>query len=282
MPPRLVDCHAHLSTLQAPLNTFAAITCSVGTEIDAELAFVGRTRRSPDNPRRIVHFVGTHPESIASHSADALDRLAAVVRDPAERAARGIGGIGEIGLDFRPSVVGGVDGDGSIKEAQFQVYRDQLALAASVGLPVNVHSRAAGHHALEVRRQVAPEVPALFHAWDGKLKYAVREATNCPLSFFSIAPCVGRSDRLRDLIRQLPLRSLVLETDAPALAPVAGDVNTLDNLAVALRAVQDLRPEEPTVVSRALYNNSMRFLGEEEVSEDEWREWEEEEEGERK
>jgi len=270
MRPRVVDCHAHVSTLPTPLQTFAYLTCSVGTEIEAELAFI----RSRDaTAGRVVHFVGTHPESLDSHSTDALDRLSAIVSDPEQRDSLGIGGIGEIGLDFRPSVVGERGLDGDRREAQLRVFHDQLALAARVGLPVNVHSRAAGHHALEARRQVAPDVPALFHAWDGKLKYAVREATESPLSFFSVAPCIGRSDRLRDLVRQLPLRSLVLETDAPALAPVAGEVNTLDNVQVALRAVQELRPEEPSVVARALYNNSMRFLCREEVSEDEWANW---------
>jgi Tat protein secretion system quality control protein TatD with DNase activity len=95
------------------------------------------------------------------------------------------------------------------------VLKQQALLAIDLGLAVNVHSRSAGHHAIGLVSELGV-TKALFHAFDGKPKYAVA-AHEQHGYMFSVAPCICRSLNLQALAQKLPLSALVLETDCPAL-----------------------------------------------------------------
>jgi TatD DNase family protein len=120
-----------------------------------------------------------------------------------------------VGLDYSRHLIG----EGSVAEPakaiQQEVLKQQALLAMELGLAVNVHSRSAGHHAIALLSELGV-TKALFHAFDGKPKYAVA-AHEQHGYLFSVAPCICRSSNLQALVQKLPLSALVLETDCPAL-----------------------------------------------------------------
>jgi TatD DNase family protein len=143
--------------------------------------------------------------------------------------------IGEIGLDPAYSVS---------LEQQEHAFRAQLRLAVSLGLPVLVHCRRAFQRTLRVLgEEKAGQVRGIMHAFSGSVEMA-REFIR--LGFLiSISGTVTRANAVRPvrLALELPLESLVLETDAPDMTPQAyrGQPNQPAFLAEVLARVAQLR-----------------------------------------
>lgn len=133
----------------------------------------------------------------------------------------------------------------SIEDAkllQREVFKKQLDFAAELGLVVNVHSRSAGHHALDMVIQhpgfTSGRLRALFHAFDGKCKYAVAAPDGV---YFSVPPSIARGKQMQKLVSLLPLQRLLLESDSPALAPVSGERNVPRNITVSAEWVSKIK-----------------------------------------
>ncbi|KAJ3355197.1 putative deoxyribonuclease tatdn3 [Allomyces javanicus] len=139
--------------------------------------------------------------------------------------AHQLAGIGEIGLDYTPYVLAGhPDGPDVAKADQVRVLDAHLALAAASNLPVTVHSRSAGKYALAVIDKY-PHVRVAMHAFDGAPgKSAVPALARRDKLWFSIPPSVCQANSaFRKLVALVPLERLLVESDAPALAPEVGD-----------------------------------------------------------
>lgn len=133
-----------------------------------------------------------------------LDRALAAHRDDPRLVA-----VGEIGLDY---FVPGLDG-----ARQEHFYREQLALARRYGLPVLLHVRRSADQLLKELRKGG--VGGIAHAFNGSAQQA---AEFVRLGFrlgFGGTVTFDRALQIRRLARELPLESLVLETDAPDIPP---------------------------------------------------------------
>ncbi|CAI5472325.1 unnamed protein product [Closterium sp. Yama58-4] len=146
-----------------------------------------------------------------------------------------------------------------LKSVQREVFRRQLSLSAELGLPVNVHSRSAGHHAIEeiVQSGLPATSAALMHAFDGRLVHAQRAERHGGF-FFSVPPSIVRSPQKQKLVKGLPLSCLVLETDSPALAPEKGATNEPCNIVVSCREIA--RIHGVTVAEVAKTTSFLRLL----------------------
>lgn len=137
-------------------------------------------------------------------------------------------GIGEVGLDWYPKKL----------EDQIPAFKDYISLAQELDIPIVVHSRSAGKHALDVLYGRHAE-KVVMHAFDGKSKYAVEAARRGYL--FSIPPSVVRSPQKKKLVEALELESLLLESDAPALGPVIGEKNVPANVALSASEISKIK-----------------------------------------
>ena len=153
--------------------------------------------------------VGIHPHK-AGDFAGRLDDARACVR-------RGISGegavaIGEIGLDYHY--------DFSPREAQQNVFRAQLALALELAMPVVIHTREATEDTFGILRDAGPVLRGVFHCFTGDTAMA-RAALDIGF-YVSLAGIVTfpRAEALREVATLVPDDRLLIETDAPYLAPV--------------------------------------------------------------
>ncbi|KAI8473575.1 MAG: TatD DNase domain-containing 3 [Monoraphidium minutum] len=165
--------------------------------------------------------------------------------------------IGEVGLDFSPHVL---NGDAALKDVQRAVFAAQIAAARELGLPLNVHSRSAGHHAIDMLLEGGLQSGALLHAFDGRAVHALRAVQASPHIYFSVPPSAARSPQQQKLVAALPLERLVLETDAPALAPERGARNRPANLTVARDEVARIKGLPAAEVARATRANALRLF----------------------
>lgn len=194
--------------------------------------------------------VGIHPENVDDGWESDLDAIRALAQqEPKVRA------IGEIGLDY---YWGKEERD---RARQQVVFRRQMELAAELGLPVVVHDRDAHQDCLAMTRQF-PQVRGVYHCYGGSVEMA-RELLACGyfLSFTGVIT-FKNARRALEVIRDAPLDQLLIETDAPYLAPepYRGKRNSslyVYRMAETIAAVKELPVEE---VARATTANGKRLF----------------------
>jgi TatD DNase family protein len=149
---------------------------------------------------------GVHPHEARLATEAIYDELVGLARD------RRIVAIGEIGLDFHH--------DHSPRPVQREVFRRQVRLAREVGLPVIVHTREADDEtATLLEEEGAAEVGGILHCFTGALDLARRALDLGFLISFSGIVAFPRAEEIQHVARTVPADRLLVETDAPFLAP---------------------------------------------------------------
>lgn len=201
-----VDSHCHLNYLQDP---FAALDRARQCGVQ-EILCIGVERASIDEVLDIaaVHegvwaSVGEHPGSCSGNAAwveEYLDRPKVVA-------------VGEMGLDYH------YEEDAEQRRLQRHTFAQQMALAAASQLPVIIHTRAAEADTLAILRE-HPGVIGVLHCFTES--WAMAEAALGMGYYVSISGIVTfrSADNVREVARQVPDDRLLIETDAPWLAPV--------------------------------------------------------------
>ncbi len=206
----LVDTHCHLAdaAFAADLDDVLARALEAGVGhvvvIGESPAAFERARELAARHRGLSLATGIHPHDAATWTADSATWLAQALGHPA------IVALGEIGLDYHY--------DHAPRPLQRQVFARQLALAAERRLPVVVHAREADEDVAAALRQ-AGGITAVLHSFSsGPSLLEAALARGDYVSFSGMA--TFRNWTLDDAVRAVPLDRLLLETDAPYLAPV--------------------------------------------------------------
>lgn len=160
--------------------------------------------------------------------------------------------IGEVGLDYRA-----VKEDAE-REIQRVIFADFIALARELDLPLNVHSRSAGHYTLDLLLSEGAQRVQL-HAYDGRLGPALEGARAG--YFFSIPPSVLRSRQKQKLVKGLPLSCLLAETDSPVLGPQPAQRNEPANVLLVVDAIAEIKGKARQEVLEALLENTIHLYG---------------------
>ena len=191
---------------------------------------------------------GIHP-----HSVDGPSRRTglAVVRDVASH--RRCVAIGETGLDYFH--------DNAPRDAQRRSFEQHVRLAAELGLPLVVHSRDAEADTRAVIVESMGQVTGVLHCFTGS-----RDLMTVALDagwFVSFTGIVTFKHFDAELVREVPARRYMIETDAPYLAPVPkrGRRNEPAYVVHVARAVARIRGESLEQVAEDTWANTARFFG---------------------
>lgn len=159
---------------------------------------------------RVFATVGVHPHEASELDADAREQLRGWLEHP------GVVGIGECGLDYHYM--------NSPRETQRAVFAEQLAWAREYDLPVSLHVRGdepnAFEEALDIwQNEGGGNLRGVLHCYTGSGAFAQRALDAGLFVSFSGILTFGSASDLRETARALPLDRLLVETDAPLLAP---------------------------------------------------------------
>jgi TatD DNase family protein len=185
--------------------------------------------------------VGIHPHQAGEHAPD-LDR--AIEALDAELTARRAVALGEIGLDYHY--------DFSPRDMQQQVFRRQLRLAQARRLPVVLHTREATEDTFRILGEEAEGLRLVFHCFTGPAAMAERALElGAWLSFAGIVT-FPKAAELREIAQRVPPDRLLVETDAPYLAPVPnrGKRNEPAFVARVVETLADLRNTDARALAR--------------------------------
>lgn len=254
----LIDSHAHLDSpafdqdrdamldraRQAGVAAIAAIGSASGTDrLDAALPLA-------EANDWIWATIGIHPEEAEDAREEHFERLVELARHPRVIAW------GEIGLDYHY--------DRPPRPAQKRVFGRQLELARVARLPVILHCRDAWPDALEIlEREWGPTgLGGIFHCFTGSLAEARRGIEMGFLVSFAGNVTYPKSTGLREVARDLPAESLLIETDSPFLPPQVrrgkrNEPGLVLEVAKTLANVRDLSTEE---IARLTTANFRRFF----------------------
>jgi TatD DNase family protein len=209
----LIDTHAHLDSPQYDTDREEVIARALETGIDTIVnigfnrATIPTTMSLAETYPFIYAAIGWHPSDAEDFKPEEdlawIEKLCAHPKVVA---------IGEIGLDYY--------WDTSAKETQHTVFREQIRLARRLRMPIVIHNRDAHEDTLRIlREENASEVGGIMHCFSGSWE----SAKQCLELGFHISlggPVTFKNARVpKEVLAQVPLDRLLLETDAPYLAP---------------------------------------------------------------
>ena len=195
---------------------------------------------------------GIHPHAAGEAGPGDLDAIAALARDEERVVA-----LGETGLDYHY--------DNAPRTVQRELFARHLELGAELGLPVVVHSREADADVAAALDAMPGRTLGVLHCFTGgPLAFERALARGWYVSFSGIASF--RTFGAADLLREVPRERLLIETDAPYLAPVPyrGRRNEPAFVVDVARAVAEHLGADAEDVGRLTAANARRFYGLEE------------------
>jgi TatD DNase family protein len=210
---------------------------AVGSDLASSRAAVACAERYAE----VYAAVGVHP-----HEAHTFNRDAADVETLLD--APNVVAVGEIGIDrARP---------GAPLDLQMEVFKTQLRWAAERGLPVSVHNRDADAEVLAALQGLP--VTAVLHCFSSGLETARRAWVDGHIVSFAGNVTFPRADALREVAAEAPLDRLLIETDAPVLAPQPwrGRRNEPAYLVAVRDRVSEVRGVDPAALSEAIWRTA--------------------------
>ncbi len=253
---RLIDTHCHLDfpelakdragvlSRAASAGVRRMITISTEVEKFAEIAAIA------ESAEEIYCSVGTHPSHAHQEREFSAHELAALAAHPKCVA------IGETGLDYHY--------DRAPRGLAHRVFRAHIGAARKTGLPLVIHSRDADADMAAILADEMAKGPfkALLHCFtSGPALAEAALALGCFVSFSGVVT-FKNSHELREIAKSVPLDRMLVETDAPFLAPTPyrGKTNEPAYVAETARLLAGLKEIEPEALAEITTNNAMRLF----------------------
>lgn len=251
-----IDTHVHLNADQYEEDLQEVIDRALEARVE-KMVVIGFDRKTINRTMQLIEqydfvygVIGWHPVDAIDCTQQDLDWIEELAAHPK------IVGIGETGLDYY--------WDKSPKEVQQALFRKQIQLAQKLGLPIIIHNRDATGDVVQIlREENAASVGGVMHCFSG----SVETARECIAMNFMISlggPVTFKNARLpKEVATEIPLEHLMIETDAPYLAPHPHRGKRNEPSFVPLVAEEIARLKGLTIeeIAQATTANAKIFLG---------------------
>ncbi|WP_395664660.1 TatD family hydrolase [Methylocella sp.] len=252
----LIDSHCHLDfpelaadregALRRAREAGVARMITISTRVDRfdEISAIAEAHEE------IFCTVGEHPENVGTSPEPELARLVELAAHPK------CVGIGEAGLDYHY--------DSAPRDLAERAFRTHVAAARETGLPLVIHSRDAD---ADMARILEDEMgkgafTAVLHCFTSSAALARTGVALGLYVSFSGVVTFKKSDALREIAGEIPLDRLLVETDAPFLAPTPhrGKRNEPAFVAATARVLAEVKGVSPAAIAGATSANALRLF----------------------
>lgn len=255
MTIEIFDTHTHLNvdTFEGRVAEELQLAKELGVGYHNVVGFdrptIDRAVELADQHPEIYLTLGWHPTEAGSYTDEVEAYLRQVLRHPKVVA------LGEIGLDYYWMA--------DPKEVQEEVFRRQIRLAKELDLPFAVHTRDALEDTLAIiaSEGVGPR-GGIMHSFSGSWAMAERFMELGMMISFSGVVTFKKSTELQEVARLIPLEKMLVETDAPYLAPVPkrGRENRTAYTRYVVDFIAELRGMTAEEIARITTENAKRFF----------------------
>ena len=252
MKEYLIDTHAHIDMLEAPIESTLQLMKDFGVKKavipSVEVSSMEKVIAAAEADENIYAMIGIYPSEAKTYTQEVEDRMIELAKNHKVKA------VGEIGLDYY--------WDKSFVDLQKEVYVKQILLANKLNLPIVIHDREAHKEAYDLLLEYNQSSKALFHCFSGSVEF-MRE---CVKKGWYIAlggvVTFKNAVKMKDVAREIPLDKLVLETDSPYLTPVPfrGKPNTPAYVRYVAEEIANLRQIPLNELIDITTNNAERFF----------------------
>ena len=246
-----IDTHCHLSSEfysdiseviledeKAGMSQVIASFCEIDT-VDDVCTFV-------DNYNIVYATIGFHPDQASKYTNTDLLNL----RDLCLKYKK-IVGIGEIGLDYHYGKEN--------RDEQIILFKKQLDLASELDLPVVIHSRDATKDTVDILKNYSLE--GVIHCFSGSLEIA-KEYIKMGFLLGIGGVVTFKNSKLPLVVKEIPLESIVLETDSPYLTPTPyrGSVNSSKYIPIIAEKIAEIKEISISEVAYVTTNNALKLF----------------------
>jgi TatD DNase family protein len=250
---RVVDSHCHLDYDGLAERLPAVLRNAEGAGVGLMVSIGTRVRRFPnllqiaEENTSVFCTVGTHPHHAHEEPDVTSDELAGLARHPR------VVGIGETGLDYHY--------DFSPRAAQERGFRTHIEAARAADLPLVIHAREADEDVARVMQEEAP-CKYLLHCFTGSPGLAARGLELGGYISFSGILTYKSAENLKAVAKEVPLGRLLVETDAPYLAPVPhrGKSNEPAYVVDTLKTLAAIKGKTADEMARITSDNFFRLF----------------------
>lgn len=231
--------------IEAVYNSGVTKVMNAATNLQSAVAIIDLCNQH----EHIFGAVGVHPHDVQDMHDKDLETLIGLA------AHQKIKAIGEIGLDYYY--------DNVPKEIQKLWFREQIKVALDLELPLIIHSRDAAQDTYDILEDMdAGKIGGVIHCFSSSVEMAQR--------FISLGFKIGvggvitfsKAKEIKEVVQAIALEHLLVETDAPYLAPTPnrGKRNDSRNLTYIIEAIAQIKGIEPQVVEEITYENAMTLF----------------------
>ena len=257
-----VDAHAHIEIItngapDAPeVGKVLADAKSVGIDRIVQVGYSAEQSewgvKMAEHWPNVLAAVALHPNEapvVEDLEADLL-RIEKLSTHPRVRA------IGETGLDFFRT-------EPALQERQKYSFRRHIELAKKVDKALVIHDRDAHRAVLDLLIEEGAPTKTIFHCYSGDAEMARECIENGYILSFAGTLTFKNAPALREAVKLVPIDQLLVETDAPFLAPMPhrGALNTPAQIPTILRFMAEERGEDVDELANAISNNCERLFG---------------------
>ncbi|HEV7590591.1 MAG TPA: TatD family hydrolase [Longimicrobium sp.] len=251
---QLIDSHAHLAderilpdvegVVERAREAGLAGIVSIATDAEDARTNLGLAERFDD----VWCTAGIHPHAASTATGEAFAVVRELIAHPKVVA------LGETGLDYHY--------DFSPRDVQREAFARHLELSRETGLPVIVHSREADDDLRALLREAGPGTVGVLHSFSSGRALLEEALAIGWYASFSGMITFKKFDAF-DVVRMVPPDRILVETDAPYLAPVPhrGKTNEPTFVVHTARRAADIRGEDPDEFAARTLENTRRFYG---------------------
>ncbi len=249
-----IDTHVHLNADQYDEDLQDVIDRALKSKVE-KMVVIGFDRKTirraielADSYEFIYAVIGWHPVDAIDCTAEDLEWIEQLAGHEK------VVGIGETGLDYH--------WDKSPKDIQHDVFRKQIQLAKRVNLPIIIHNREATEDVMTIlREEGAEQVGGVMHCFGGSVETAYQSIDMNFMISLGGPVTFKNAKKPKQVAAEIPLEHLMIETDAPYLAPhpYRGKRNEPSYVPLVAEEIARLKELPVETVAEATTANAKRF-----------------------